>query len=90
MKLPVYAVRDVKQNSFLAPSVGSNDFVMARSFAESIASRRDPIMAFSPKDFDLYRIGEYDMDTGALTPIAPVILVVNAAEVLNQYDYKKE
>lgn len=85
MKLPIFAVRDVKQNAFLAPSIGSNDFVMARSFAESIIEKRDPIMSFSPRDFDLYRIGEFDMETGLITPLAPVVLVVNGKEVLNQY-----
>lgn len=86
MILPVYAVRDVKSNSFLSPSVGTNDFVMARSFAESIKSRRDPIMSFSPKDFDLYRIGSFDMDKGLMIPLSPIELVVNGSEVLQQYD----
>lgn len=85
MKLPVYAIRDVKANAFQQLTVASNDAVIVRSFAESIYNKRDSIMSFSPKDFDLYRIGVFNTETGIVEPESPVVLVVNAQEVLSRY-----
>ena len=90
MKFPVYAVRDNKSGQFNSLTVAANDAVITRSFAESVVSGRDPVMAFSPKDFDLYRIGEFEIDKGVLVPLAPVVLIANAAEVLVNYELPKK
>lgn len=90
MKFPVYAVRDNKSNQFASLTVAANDAVITRSFAESIVSGRDPVMSFSPKDFDLYRVGEFDVDKGVLIPLSPVVLIANAAEVLVNYELPKK
>lgn len=85
MRFPLYSIRDTKAGSFQNPVVSANDFTVSRSFAESIVTRRDPIISFSPADFDLFQIGEFDTDTGIVTPLAVIRLVCNAAEVMSNY-----
>lgn len=90
MIFPVYSIRDNKGNSFQQLLMSANDVVVMRSLAESLVMKRDVIMAFSPKDFDLYRVGKFDMDKGQMIPESPVVLVANCAEVLSNYGYAKE
>lgn len=85
MKFPLYSIRDTKAGSFQTPVVSANDFTITRSFGESIVNRRDPIISFSPADFDLFQVGEFETDTGIVTPLAVIRLVCNAAEVLSTY-----
>lgn len=85
MKLPLYSIRDTKAGSFQSPTVSSNDVTIARAFAETVMNKRDPIIAFSPSDFDLYCVGEFDLETGLISPVSPVRLICNAQEVINQY-----
>lgn len=80
MKVPMYAVRDV-QVGFMTPMVDKNDGSAIRNFAYALNSS-NPMMQFSPKDYDLYRIGEYDVDTGVLTPETVPVLVVAGLSVV--------
>lgn len=67
MKYKVYAVRDVKANIFWQPQVDSNDETAKRGFAMMInSSEARSITGFAPGDFDLYRIGEFDSETGEI------------------------
>lgn len=90
MKLPVYSVRDSKSLDFGSPIISTNDYVIMRSWAQALISGRDQIQSFSPKDFDLYKIGEFDISKGVLIPISPIVHVVNAVEVINNYESEKE
>ena len=85
MKLPVYSIRDVKGESFNQLTIGSNDHVMMRSLAENLISRRDPIMAFAPSDFVLYRVGTFDINTGVIEPVNPIVYIATASEVMSNY-----
>lgn len=79
MKFPVYSIRDIHVG-FMAPRVESNDYTARRSFAFEI-NNRDGIMNFSAKDFDLYKIGEFEQETGKFEPCIPE-LVVSGINVL--------
>lgn len=77
MKMKVYAVRDVK-SSFMAPVLGGNDAMAMRSFRAGMASVPDFNVA--PADFELYNIGEFDSDSGLLTPTVPPVWICSGAE----------
>lgn len=69
MKYPVYAMRDVKAG-FGLPEISQNDATMKRTFAYRI-NNIGTEMAYAPNDYSLYKIGEYELDTGSLIPCMP-------------------
>lgn len=85
MILPVYAIWDEKASSFNNIVVSSNDYVIQRSFAETVISGSDRLMKFSPRDFILYRIGKFNTGTGEMIPESPVVRLVDGSEVVNVY-----
>lgn len=68
----VYAVRDVK-STFMSPVLGSNDAQAMRAFRAGM--RSVPEFDVAPADFELYRIGEFDSDSGLLTPSVPPVWI---------------
>lgn len=82
MIYPVYALRDAAAHAFLAPTLNSSDEAARRDLAHAVASDTTGMIGFKPQDFDLYRIGLYDSESGLLTPLSPVELVVNAAALV--------
>lgn len=68
MIYPVYAVRD-KLAGFGAPEIALNDSMMIRSFGQRI--NNESLYQYSPSDYDLYRIGTYNVDTGEFKAIMP-------------------
>ena len=72
-KYPVYAVRDLKVG-FGVPLVKVSDEVAKRDFAQQF-SVPGSVMEFSPQDFQLFKIGEYDPDTAKFDSILPEFIV---------------
>lgn len=64
MKIPVYAVQDVLIG-FIAPFTIQNDNIAIREYTNS--EKNDP----NSKDKRLFKIGEFDDETGELTPCTP-------------------
>ena len=73
MKYPVYSIRDVKVG-FMAPRVEQSDQTMIRAFSYEL-NARDGIMNFAPKDFDLYKIAEFEQESGSLISCTPTLIV---------------
>lgn len=72
MKCPLYAVRD-RKTGFLSPMVDTNDEAAKRNFAFAVQSSQPMFLAF-PDDYELYRIGEYDTDSGEVFSVLPTHL----------------
>lgn len=73
MKLRMYSLLDKKMEVYLTPFFSRNDVDAGRQLS---ASLRDPQMAQSPialapGDFDLVAVGDFDDDTGVITPYLP-------------------
>lgn len=62
MILGVYVVRDVK-STFMTPTVDQNDNTAIRNFAHAVM-KSDSVISSHKKDFELYKIGTYDNETG--------------------------
>ena len=73
MKYPVFSYRDAKVG-FGFPVVDQNEVSAIRGFSYAI-NGRDGLMNFSPSDFDLYKIGEFDTEKGTLDPCTPILIV---------------
>lgn len=61
---PVFCIRD-RKGSFWSPRIEQNEGSARRSFAMLVndSSPSNPV-SFAPHDFELYRIGDFDNDTG--------------------------
>lgn len=80
MVLPMYSYRDSKVG-FGSPIVEQNEQTAVRGFSYAINSN-DGLMNFSPKDYDLYKIGEFDFEKGVVVPELVPILVCSGTSVL--------
>lgn len=81
MKSFIYALKDEKIG-FMAPQVQRSDAIAIRAFENILRDPSPNIVALNPGDFSLYRLGEYDEETGCIT--SKVEYVTNSAEILNK------
>lgn len=65
MKINIYAVKDTVQGAFMQPFYLQNDNVAKRAFEMAI---NDPNSNWNkmPKDLQLFKLGEYDDETGVI------------------------
>lgn len=80
MKYPIYAVRDIHVG-FNQPMTDLNDNCAIRNFTYAINNPQNGVMNFSPKDYDLYKIGEFDTDTGLIDHEPVPVLIVTGQSV---------
>lgn len=80
MTYGVYAFRDNK-TSFGQIWTDRSDEAAKRGFAMMI-NNPDGIMGFAPADFDLFKIGEFDTETGQLDPVWPIEFLVTGTAVI--------
>lgn len=64
MKFNVYSIRDSK-TGFLSPTFEVNDAVAMRNFEHAVVNS-DSVLFSHARDFDLYKIGTFDSDTGKI------------------------
>lgn len=82
MIFPIYAIRD-ELTTWLTPMVDTNDQSAIRNFRLALSSPRS-IMEKNPTDFCLYRIGEYDNETGKIKSLeVPEFVIRGESEVIN-------
>lgn len=72
MKYPIYSIRDV-HTGFMTPTVDQNDASAMRNFAHAVMNSAS-LMNSHPKDYSLYKIGEFDAETGAITGCMPELV----------------
>lgn len=70
MKIQTYAIYDSKAAVFSQPFFTQNNEVAIRSFSVTANDPQSNVSRF-PADFSLHHIGEYDDETGVLTPQKP-------------------
>lgn len=79
MKLKVYAIRDA-YTGFLSPTFELNDLVAQRNF-EHACNNTDSLLFSHAQDYDVYCIGEFETDSGVITPLSPIQLICNGKMV---------
>lgn len=73
----LYAIKDVK-SGFTDPCTQVNDSVAARSFEGQVYDLSERFM-IPVSDFQLWRVGQFDLDSGILTSSVPELLVDGAS-----------
>lgn len=77
MKYPIYSYRDSKVG-FMPPQCDQSDASAIRGFAYAI-NGNNGMMNYAPKDFDLFKVGEFDTDTGSIIACVPVQIASGAS-----------
>lgn len=75
MKKILYSVRD-DLNDFGSVFVAPSDGFAKRDFASAVNNPGPSAVAFSPKDFALYRLGTFDSETGLIQSEPVPVLIV--------------
>lgn len=73
----LYAIKDIK-SGFSDPCIQVNDAVAARSFERQVPVMSDSL-GIPLSDFQLWRVGKFDSDSGMLVPETPVLLLEGAS-----------
>lgn len=79
MKYPMYSIRDNKV-CFGAPFIEQNDASAVRGFSQAINSGNGT-MNYCPADFDLFKVAEFDADSGIVEAVPVPVLIVSGNSV---------
>lgn len=79
MKINLYSIKDTKLGKYCQPFTAPNDDIAKRMLASTMLDNNpnNGIRNF-PEDYQLYKLGKYDEDTGEL--ITETKFIVNATE----------
>lgn len=77
----VFAIRDAKSARFIQPVNDVNEATAKRGFSQAV-NNPNGIIGFAPKDFDLYKVAQFDDEKGLYIPIVPIELVCNGATLV--------
>ena len=86
MVFGIYCVRDVK-SGFQTPTAQVNDAVAIRGFASAVLNS-DSVLFTHASDFALYKVAEFDADTGRITSLDLPVELIQASAVLLQKEVK--
>lgn len=79
MKYPLYSYRDNKVG-FMMPQAFENEAAAVRGFSYSI-NGNEGLMNFSPADYDLYHVGYFDTEKGAIVGEMPTLVCSGSSVV---------
>lgn len=85
MKFGIYAIRDAF-TGFLTPTFDLNDQVAKRNFAYAI-KQKNSLLYSNAQDYDLYKIGEFDQDSGVISPLDHHQLICTGLSVKESVDH---
>lgn len=77
----MYSLRDVK-STWLTPTTEPNDEYAIRNFV--FATEGMPLLKLCPNDYALYRIGDFDIETGSLLSYPTPELLIDGVEAYRQ------
>jgi len=83
VKKLIFCVLDSKANVFGTPFTQHNEAMALRSFQRAAIDPASDVSVF-PDDFALFQLGEYEDDTGAITPLIPVRHICTARQFVHQ------
>lgn len=81
MKLNCYVIRD-QRTSFMTPTFDYNDQSAIRNFEHAVL-QKESLFNSHAEDYSIYRIGEYDNNTGVITPESSPVLILDGKDFGN-------
>lgn len=82
MKYYLYSIRD-KYRSFMQPMMDTSKEAAKRGFGVAINNGPQEL-GYAPSDFDLYKVGEFDSDSGEIKAVTPIEFICNGMEVFDE------
>lgn len=82
--LNIYSIRDNKVSTFDKPFIDVSDIHATRQLNVAVNDRQCQLAMF-PEDFDLYRLGSIDDQTGVVTPESTPKFIIAAVSVRKNY-----
>lgn len=83
MKHIIVAVRDRQLDAFMRPFTAATIGQAVRAFSDEV-NRQGSELNQHPEDYELYQLGEFDDDTGALLQPLPVKSIAIASNVIER------
>lgn len=80
MKYGIYAMKDAK-TTFMPVQVDLNDDSARRNFAYAV-NQPDSMLSAYPNDYALFKLGEFDNESGEITPCC--VQICDAAQILQK------
>lgn len=77
MKKPVYSIRDARIG-FMTPILEENDASAIRGFQNAVITGEGYFARFA-NEYDLYRVGQFDSESGQFENEIPVLLCSGAS-----------
>jgi hypothetical protein len=81
MKSILFSIKDDVTGIFNATFHAINNESAIRAFSQ-ISVQNNAEISFSPEDYTLYSVGDFDDSTGVITPFDNPIPIINAKEVI--------
>lgn len=80
MRLKLYAYRDSKIETFTDPFLQHTPGEAERTFRDTVANPKSKLNQH-PEDFSLYYLGEYETNTGIISPLKAPEHIMQAIQV---------
>lgn len=84
----LYSILDRGVQAFHAPVVAPNETYIRRSLGDLFSQdTMRPVLERHnyvryPEEFDLYHVGTFDTESGAVEPVSPIVRVCNLADFI--------
>ena len=79
----IFSIYDSAAKFYMPPFMVPNKGVALREFADA-CNHKDSFLAKHPADFRMFRLGDFDDNSGVLSPLAQPEFLCNAVEFLNK------
>lgn len=76
----LYAIRDVKADTYIALHPMQSDVLAQRGLTEALANPQSDLSRY-PEDFQLYQLGEWDSNSGELKSLRAPRFVCSVVEL---------
>lgn len=83
MKLRIYSIFDLKAEEFSPPFFQKNDRLAMRTVTESAQGPTSMLQNY-PDDFILYRLGDFDNETGVIIIEQKPHMLMNVANLMSR------
>ena len=80
MQLGMYCIQDMK-TGFMTPTLDQNDLSAARNFASAVQQSQGVLFTHA-EDFRLFKIADFNTDSGVVTPLSPQVLIAEGSAVV--------
>lgn len=80
MKYGVFSIFDSAAGVFTSPTIDISNGSASRAFEQAVLNAGS-VMNFRPDDFALYKVADFDVESGLMEPVVPPLFVLGGYAV---------